>query len=49
MGAMSAYGPQTITHTTNTGPFKVANAGFYMVIANLTIDSVGYGGLGLTS
>ena len=46
---MSAYGPQTITHTTNAAPFKVANAGFYMVMVNLTIDSNGYGGAGNTS
>ena len=46
---MSAYGPQTITHTTNAAPFKVANAGFYMVMVNLTIDSTGYGGLGPSS
>jgi hypothetical protein len=48
-GALSSYGPQTITHTTNTGPFRVANAGFYLVVVNLTIDSTGYGGGGPTA
>ena len=48
-GALSAYGPQTITHTTNSAPFKVANAGFYLVTVNLTIDSTGYGGAGPTA
>ena len=48
-GAMTSYGPQTITHTTNAAPFKVANASFYMVMANLTIDSTGYGGQGPTA
>jgi hypothetical protein len=48
-GAISAYGPQTISHTTNAAPFKVANAGFYIVMVNLTINSTGYTGGGLTA
>jgi hypothetical protein len=48
-GAISAYGPQTISHTTNAAPFKVANAGFYIVMVNLTINSTGYTGGGVTA
>ena len=48
-GTLFSYGPQLITHTTNAAPFKVANAGFYLVTVNLIIDSTGYGGAGPTA
>ena len=37
-GAMTSYGPQTITHTTNTASFEVSNAGLYLFNVQLTTN-----------
>jgi hypothetical protein len=45
---MLSYGPQAISHTNNSSLFQVSAAGMYLITVNITFDSSGYSGSGLT-